>query len=249
MLAVTSIPSTDSTRSSQWYRTLLGPVDELAPAAGVTEFELRPGTWLQVLGIEGGRAARVCLAHRRRRPRDRATGPAGQGHGDRAYRRIPTGGWKRAGPPRLSRRPRRQQAVPLSDQRQLRSETGSGVEIRAVGRRARVNLGAGGDAAGKREQHQDGGKHPTKARQGGGHHRNPRQRMRRRAPRAEPAPAGALVRPTRRRGAAPPAHKAWVSMRAIRHRPLKRARHTPGFRFASARRSFRPGFRMPLANS
>lgn len=125
----------------------------------------------------------------------------------------------------------------------------SGVEIRAVGRRARVNLGTGGDAAGKREQHQDGGKHPTKARQGGGHHRNPRQRMRRRAPRAEPAPAGALVRPTRRRGAALPAHKAWVSMRAIRHRPLKRARHTPGFRFASARRSFRPGFRMPLANS
>ena len=78
MLAVTSIPSTDSTRSSQWYRTLLGPVDELAPAAGVTEFELRPGTWLQVLGIEGGasRPGMPCAsASPTSRPRDRTCWP------------------------------------------------------------------------------------------------------------------------------------------------------------------------------
>lgn len=39
---------TDLDRAVEWYRSLLGGVEEMEPAPGVREFRLTPSTWLQL---------------------------------------------------------------------------------------------------------------------------------------------------------------------------------------------------------
>ena len=59
--AITSVtiglPVPDLEAAKAWYRDLLGERSELAPAPGVFEIEILPGTWLQLLESERKGAA------------------------------------------------------------------------------------------------------------------------------------------------------------------------------------------------
>ncbi len=43
------LPVSDVEGAVRWYRALLGDVPQITPAAGVTEFEVLPNCWLQLI--------------------------------------------------------------------------------------------------------------------------------------------------------------------------------------------------------
>ena len=46
------LPVTDLNSAVEWYRRLLGEVEEINPAAGVWEFQIVPSGWLQLFESE-----------------------------------------------------------------------------------------------------------------------------------------------------------------------------------------------------
>ena len=46
------LPVTDLNSAVEWYRRLLGEVEELSPARGVGEFQIVPSGWLQLFESE-----------------------------------------------------------------------------------------------------------------------------------------------------------------------------------------------------
>ena len=46
------LPVTDLNSAVEWYRRLLGEVEELSPARGVWEFQIVPSGWLQLFESE-----------------------------------------------------------------------------------------------------------------------------------------------------------------------------------------------------
>jgi hypothetical protein len=45
------LPVTELKRAVEWYRQLLGEVEEVNPAPGVREFQIVPSGWLQLLKV------------------------------------------------------------------------------------------------------------------------------------------------------------------------------------------------------